>query len=66
MKHRYNLLCAAVLATVLARLLAPGARPCASPTRATALSMDPHSLNESLQLSVTGNVYEAWSAATRT
>ena len=24
-----------------------------------ALSMDPHSLNESLQLSVTGNVYEA-------
>ena len=23
-----------------------------------ALSMDPHSLNESLQLSVTGNVYE--------
>ena len=25
-----------------------------------ALSMDPHSLNETLQLSVTGNVYEPW------
>ena len=27
-----------------------------------ALSMDPHSLNESLQLSVTGNIYEALTA----
>ena len=33
-------------------------RRCASPIRATSPSMDPHSLNESLQLSFTGNVYE--------
>ena len=33
-------------------------RPCAIANQGDALSMDPHSLNESLQLSVTGNVYE--------
>ena len=29
-------------------------------------SMDPHSLNETLQLSFTGNIYEPWSRAART
>ena len=55
MKHRYNLLCAAALALAAAGAQAQTVRIA---NQGDALSMDPHSLNESLQLSVTGNVYE--------
>jgi peptide/nickel transport system substrate-binding protein len=55
MKHRYNLLCAAILATVAACAQAQTVRIA---NQGDALSMDPHSFNETLQLSVTGNVYE--------
>src|SRR6476660_5337631 len=55
MKHRYNLLCAAILAIVGACAQAQTVRIA---NQGDSLSMDPHSLNESLQLSVTGNVYE--------
>ena len=55
MKHRYNLLCAAALALAAAGAQAQTVRIA---NQGDALSMDPHSLNESLQLSVTGNIYE--------
>ena len=55
MKHKNNLLCAAVFAVAAAGAQAQTVRIA---NQGDALSMDPHSLNESLQLSVTGNVYE--------
>jgi len=55
MKHKYKLLCAAVFALAAAGAQAQTIRVA---NQGDALSMDPHSLNESLQLSVTGNVYE--------
>lgn len=55
MKFKSNLLAAAVLAAAMAGASAQTIRVS---NQGDALSMDPHSLNESLQLSVTGNVYE--------
>src|SRR5205085_12495215 len=54
MRFKTHLLAAAVLA------LAAGAQAqtVRIANQGDSLSMDPHSLNESLQLSVTGNVYE--------
>jgi peptide/nickel transport system substrate-binding protein len=57
MAHKKNLFHTLVMATLLA---AGGAhaQTVRIGNQGDALSMDPHSLNESLQLSVTGNVYE--------
>ena len=49
---------AALLAAIGAVSLGAGAQTIRVANQGDALSMDPHSLNESLQLSVTGNVYE--------
>ncbi|MDP3324720.1 MAG: ABC transporter substrate-binding protein, partial [Hydrogenophaga sp.] len=46
------------MAAALATLGAAQAQTVRIGNQGDALSMDPHSLNESLQLSVTGNVYE--------
>jgi len=51
-------LSAALVATALATLGTASAQTVRIGNQGDALSMDPHSLNESLQLSVTGNVYE--------
>ncbi len=45
-------------ASLIAAACAAGAQTIRVANQGDALSMDPHSLNESLQLSVTGNVYE--------
>lgn len=58
MKFKSNLLSAAVLCTVAATSFIASAQTLRVANQGDALSMDPHSLNESLQLSVTGNVYE--------
>ena len=50
-----TLLCAAILCAFASLA---GAQTVRIANQGDALSMDPHSLNESLQLSVTGNVYE--------
>ncbi|MFY7981056.1 MAG: ABC transporter substrate-binding protein, partial [Limnohabitans sp.] len=55
-------LSSALLAATLVSALSLGAAHAATvriANQGDALSMDPHSLNESLQLSVTSNVYEA-------
>ena len=49
---------AAVFAALTALSLGAGAQTIRIANQGDALSMDPHSLNESLQLSVTSNVYE--------
>ena len=49
---------AAVLIALPAMVLGANAQVIRVANQGDALSMDPHSLNESLQLSVTGNVYE--------
>jgi len=49
---------AALLAAIGAASLGAGAQTVRIANQGDSLSMDPHSLNESLQLSVTGNVYE--------
>lgn len=49
---------AALVAGALATMGAASAQTVRIGNQGDALSMDPHSLNESLQLSVTGNVYE--------
>jgi peptide/nickel transport system substrate-binding protein len=49
---------AIALATVVALASGAGAKTFRIADQGDALSMDPHSLNESLQLSFTGNVYE--------
>lgn len=48
-----------IAAAVLCAALGAQAQTVRIANQGDALSMDPHSLNESLQLSVTGNVYEA-------
>ncbi|HSV54059.1 MAG TPA: ABC transporter substrate-binding protein [Burkholderiaceae bacterium] len=55
MNFKTNMIVAAVLA---AASFVAGAQTIRVANQGDALSMDPHSLNESLQLSVTGNVYE--------
>lgn len=55
MKFKSTLLAAAILA---AAMTGASAQTIRVSNQGDALSMDPHSLNESLQLSVTGNVYE--------
>lgn len=55
MKMKSSLLAAAALSLAAATATAQTVRIA---NQGDALSMDPHSLNESLQLSVTGNVYE--------
>src|SRR5687767_11706142 len=57
MKFKPTLISAAAFAALSATSLA-GAVTLKVANQGDALSMDPHSLNESLQLSVTGNVYE--------
>jgi peptide/nickel transport system substrate-binding protein len=57
MKNRIRFVSAAV-AVVCAASFGVGAQTVRVANQGDALSMDPHSLNESLQLSVTGNVYE--------
>ncbi|WP_029413496.1 ABC transporter substrate-binding protein [Paracidovorax oryzae] len=49
---------AAIGASLVAAACMAGAQTIRVANQGDALSMDPHSLNESLQLSVTGNVYE--------
>lgn len=58
MKMKNHILASAV-AVVCAASFSAGAQTIRIANQGDALSMDPHSLNESLQLSVTGNVYEA-------
>jgi peptide/nickel transport system substrate-binding protein len=54
MQLKYHLIAAAVLCTALGAQ----AQTVRIANQGDALSMDPHSLNESLQLSVTNNIYE--------
>ncbi len=58
MTFNMKLLQAAVLAAFGMASLGAGAQTVRIANQGDSLSMDPHSLNESLQLSVTGNVYE--------
>jgi peptide/nickel transport system substrate-binding protein len=58
MKFKRNLIPAAVFCAVAAMSLGASAQTVRIANQGDALSMDPHSLNESLQLTVTGNVYE--------
>ncbi len=59
MKFKTNLITAALFCAVAATSMGVSAQTVRIANQGDALSMDPHSLNESLQLSVTGNVYEA-------
>ena len=58
MKSSKHTLSVVAAATLLAASAAASAQTVRIANQGDALSMDPHSLNESLQLSVTGNVYE--------
>ena len=58
MTFNMKLLQAALLAALGVASLGAGAQTVRIANQGDSLSMDPHSLNESLQLSVTGNVYE--------
>ena len=58
MKNQTPILRAALAAFALAASVGVSAETVRIANQGDALSMDPHSLNESLQLSVTGNVYE--------
>ena len=58
MKFKSNLLSAAVFCALAATSFVAAAQTLRVANQGDALSMDPHSLNESMQLSVTGNVYE--------
>ncbi len=58
MKFKSNLLAVAVLSALVATGFVANAQTVRVANQGDALSMDPHSLNESLQLSVNGNVYE--------
>ena len=58
MKFKSNLLSVAVFCALAATGFVASAQTLRVANQGDALSMDPHSLNESLQLSVTGNVYE--------
>ena len=58
MKYRSRLVAGAVACLLGTASLLAGAQTIRVANQGDSLSMDPHSLNESLQLSVTGNVYE--------
>src|SRR4051812_16246343 len=58
MNFQRNLLSAAATAALGVASCAAGAVTLKVANQGDALSLDPHSLQESLQLSVTGNVYE--------
>jgi len=58
MKFKSNLLSASVLCAFAATSFVASAQTLRIANQGDSLSMDPHSLNESLQLSVTGNAYE--------
>jgi peptide/nickel transport system substrate-binding protein len=58
MKFKSTLLSATVLCAVAATSFVASAQTLRVANQGDSLSMDPHSLNESLQLSVTGNAYE--------
>ena len=58
MKNGIHHLRMALVAAAAAISLGATAQTVRIANQGDALSMDPHSLNESLQLSVTGNVYE--------
>ena len=58
MKFTSNLVSAAVLCALSATSFIAAGQTLRVANQGDSLSMDPHSLNESLQLSVTGNVYE--------
>ena len=58
MKFKQSLLSALVLCALSATNFVASAQTLRVANQGDALSMDPHSLSESLQLSVTGNVYE--------
>ncbi|MGL4807292.1 MAG: ABC transporter substrate-binding protein [Giesbergeria sp.] len=58
MKFNKKMACSAVFTALCAMNLVANAQTIRIANQGDALSMDPHSLNESLQLSVTGNVYE--------
>ena len=58
MTFNMKLLQAALLAALGVASVGAGAQTVRIANQGDSLSMDPHSLNESLQLSVTGNVYE--------
>ncbi|MFN3376251.1 MAG: ABC transporter substrate-binding protein [Burkholderiaceae bacterium] len=58
MKFRYTMVAAALCTALAAVSGVAHAQTIRVANQGDALSLDPHSLNESLQLSVTGNVYE--------
>lgn len=58
MRFHQKLAAASILIALGASLSIAGAQTIRVANQGDALSLDPHSLNESLQLSVTGNVYE--------
>ncbi|MBS0317631.1 MAG: ABC transporter substrate-binding protein [Proteobacteria bacterium] len=58
MKFKRNLLAASVFCALSAISLVASAQTVRVADQGDALSMDPHSLNETLQLSVDGNMYE--------
>ena len=58
MNFKRNILVAGVFASLFATSLVANAVTLRVANQGDALSMDPHSLQESLQLTVTGNVYE--------
>jgi len=63
MRFKRQIIAASALALVSALA---GAQTIRIANQGDALSLDPHSLNESLQLSVTQNVYETLTGRTRT
>src|SRR5512140_1037501 len=58
MSFKMKLLQTAIIAAIGVLGLGAGAQTVRVANQGDSLSMDPHSLNESLQLSVTGNIYE--------
>ena len=58
MKYQKKTALALMLSALAATTLVANAQTIRIANQGDALSMDPHSLNESLQLSTTGNVYE--------
>ena len=58
MKFHKKLAITALFAALATSGLVANAQTIRIANQGDSLSMDPHSLNESLQLSVTGNVYE--------
>ena len=58
MSLKKNAVAAAILSVLATASLMAGAQTIRIANQGDALSLDPHSLNESLQLSVTSNAYE--------